>query len=210
MIMKESSWLESEHNRLFLCSNVFLVHVTRIFFPKYLNRAVCIHEQRKSSFKEWLLNESEQCSLKRNLSSSSSSSNPPESIPGPSATIYSDHPSFLTSLLGCILCSYRAEEFIRERCLSSPAVTRMSCSPYLNDYWNGRHEALQLLICGVLLPEFAHVLWTSRDLKNGFKFLKRQEADDILQTMLHVDYSDDLALLANTLLQAKSIIHSHV
>ena len=55
-----------------------------------------------------------------------------------------------------------------------------------------------------------HALRTSTDLKkeNGFKLAKEQSRRYPAQTIKGVDYTDDIALLANTLAQTKSLLHT--
>ena len=43
---------------------------------------------------------------------------------------------------------------------------------------------------------------------NGFKLAKERSRRYIAQTITDVDYADDIALLANTLIQAETLLHS--
>ena len=73
----------------------------------------------------------------------------------------------------------------------------------------------------ILILSLVYVRPTSLDIiKNGFRFLKKQEATDISQTLkkrnrrypaktiTDADYADDIALLANTPNQAETLLHS--
>ena len=55
-----------------------------------------------------------------------------------------------------------------------------------------------------------YVLRTSIDLtkENGFKLAKERSRRYPAQTIMDADYADDIALLANTPAQAKSLLHS--
>ena len=54
------------------------------------------------------------------------------------------------------------------------------------------------------------MLRTSIDLmeENGFKLAKERRRRDPTQTIMNMDYADDIALLANTPAQAESLLHS--
>ena len=54
-----------------------------------------------------------------------------------------------------------------------------------------------------------YVLRTSIDKMkdNGFKLIKERSRRYPTQTIMDVDYADDIALLANTLTQAKTLLH---
>ena len=54
-----------------------------------------------------------------------------------------------------------------------------------------------------------YVLQTSIDLmkENGFMLVKKKSRRYPAQTVTDADYADDIALLANTLAQAKSLLH---
>ena len=62
----------------------------------------------------------------------------------------------------------------------------------------------QFIIC------LDYVLRTSIDIMkdNGFKLAKERNRRYPAQTITDVDYADDIALLANTLAQAKTLVHS--
>ena len=55
-----------------------------------------------------------------------------------------------------------------------------------------------------------YVLWTSIDLmkENGFTLTKARRRRYPAQTITDADYTGDIALLANTLAQVKSLLHS--
>ena len=55
-----------------------------------------------------------------------------------------------------------------------------------------------------------YVLWTSVDLikENGFTLAKERSKRYPTQTITDMDYADDISLLANTPIQAKSLLHS--
>ena len=52
------------------------------------------------------------------------------------------------------VCRFPSENVAYESILISPAGSRMSCPSYFICFRDGRKVAVQLLVCGLLLPGF--------------------------------------------------------